>query len=525
MKILCFLVMTAGLQAATYYISPAGSDANSCTAAQSITEPKKTFAAVFACGTGGDTFELLDGSYTSAATGMIHWDTSSYGTGSAEAPSGISAGTPTVVKAHTEGAVKILGPVYVGRSATAYQYITFRGITWESTYNVALIRHASYIVFQRCGFHGTVVDDQGGVLNVGLGDDTWPSVNHVLIEDCWVWGKARAMALAYWGTQIIFRRVVVRGDECTGCTSQPNVGITVYASSYVSLQNVLVVDRLIGDAYAYGDFAAAAHSYNFDPALYVGNEWLGCISMNSAESGTQFDPDSSGTMTFRNMVIWNPGTSGFNAQVGSGGAGATFDVQYATIYLASATATDGLRLANVSGTVRNVAVGGAGTRGYVSYIIPEYFDIWGTWSNGTYYYSANACVTGCLTSSFLADTGPSVLFPVRIEAGSTLAAAGYNGEYGTRIGADVTKKYGTAGTNFGTTGYNTLTADALWPWPYQDRIKKEMCTDSSITRGFCSATTLTQYIMNQLSNGDPYGSSIASWFQGGVNFTGAVTVQ
>lgn len=503
LRLVLILSLFAGLaQSATYYISPSGNDSNNCTAAQSSSTPKLTFASLFACGTAGSTYILLDGTYTAATTGVINWDTTTYTSRSAEAPSGSSDSVRTIVKAQNEGSVKITGQLYVGRSSTTYQYITFQGITWEdAATTAAFIRNSSYITVQRCGFHSPSVDDQGSVLGIGNNEDLpWPSTHHILIEDVWVWGKARAVTIDYWNRYNVWRRVLIRGDGCTNCTAQPNVRHTVYSSGNTSVQNVLVLDTVLDGASEYGDFCQANHD---DPARQDANEWLGTISLNSEGSAYTMDPDSTGSSTLRNFVVWNPGLQGFNAGGGSGGYAGTFDAQYGTIYQ-NGTGT-AFRIQGPTGTVRNVALGGTGSRGYNSGIDPSYVDVWGTWSEGAYY--AGTCSAGCLTSNFLSDTGPSVKYPVRIEAGSTLSAAGYNGTYGTRLGADVTKRYGVDGAIYGATDYNTLSGTNLWPWPNEARIKKEMCTDSGITRGFCADTSLTHYIMNQLGNGNPFSAS------------------
>ena len=38
-------------------------------------------------------------------------------------------------------------------------------------------------------------------------------------------------------------------------------------------------------------------------------------------------------------------------------------------------------------------------------------------------------------------------------------------------GAVVMKRYGVSGTRWGEPGYDQLTTENLWPWPYQDKIK------------------------------------------------------
>lgn len=83
-------------------------------------------------------------------------------------------------------------------------------------------------------------------------------------------------------------------------------------------------------------------------------------------------------------------------------------------------------------------------------------------------------------------------------------------------GAVVMKKRGVSGSRYGETGYDTLTSEDLWPWPYQSTIKTVMSetnaspgtanscypNTNTTTRGFCAAgnglyggpITLSSYI-------------------------------
>jgi hypothetical protein len=99
----------------------------------------------------------------------------------------------------------------------------------------------------------------------------------------------------------------------------------------------------------------------------------------------------------------------------------------------------------------------------------------------------------------------SIKYPLRIEAGSPLASAGFT--------LDITKRIGTDGSRVGNLGYNTPSAASLWPWPNEERIKREMC--AATTRGFCSVgkrldginpVTLTSYIWEAL--GSPIAAGI-----------------
>jgi hypothetical protein len=78
----------------------------------------------------------------------------------------------------------------------------------------------------------------------------------------------------------------------------------------------------------------------------------------------------------------------------------------------------------------------------------------------------------------------SLRYLTRIEAGSPLAGSGAGG---ADVGANLVNRIGSSGTRFGDSGYNTPTPIALWPWPNEARIKREMC--GATTRGFCSNGT------------------------------------
>jgi Putative Ig domain./Fibronectin type III domain. len=104
------------------------------------------------------------------------------------------------------------------------------------------------------------------------------------------------------------------------------------------------------------------------------------------------------------------------------------------------------------------------------------------------------------------------------------------GESGQKRGATIDKRYGVDGTCYGETGYDVLTNEDLWPFPYEENIRslfreKDSFTYSSTTwdgssynvvqvetRGFCTdGQTLTKYIWEYLGNPIP-----AEIYSGGV---------
>jgi hypothetical protein len=489
--------------AKTYFISPTGSNANSGLLS---TAAWKTFAKAFSTMAGGDELILLDGTYSAAAgTGIMHWDTGTFGAASAQPPSGTSLSAMTYVHALNPGSVTINGELFIGRSTRKDSFIKIQGITFEvdpvTKIGGGQLYNADYVTIKECGFHGG--------FGIGTNDHDQFADNN-LIEDVWIWAAGeRIIAINYRSHNNVWRRVVVRGDGCgtASCTGSgnPNVGITVYDSNNISLQNVIVVDRVLaaGDE-SYSDFAVAQHTP--DVRYYFGqNEWLGTLSLKAPDAGYQMEPDAGATLDptikISNAVAFNPADLGFNLAR----AGTNNLLENLTVV---ASGFDGIRVAPelTTGIVRNAIVAGAGNFGINSKYKPTFVDVFNT-AGGD--YNQTTCTTGCLTSNPRADG--SLQFLTRIETGSTLKGAGFGG---ADIGANILFRYGADGTRVGENNYNTLSAVSLWPWPNQDRIKKEMCVESGVTRGFCATgkqldgvkpVTLTSYIWEALGNQIPAG--------------------
>jgi hypothetical protein len=492
--------------ATTYFLSPTGNDANS---GLSDTAPWKTFAKAFSTMAGGDELILLDGTYSQAAgTGYI----SHHGTNSAQPPSGSSVTAMTYIHALNPGNVRVVGntsgdyervALFIGRASGKSRFIKVEGITFEGGW----LYNADY----------TTIKDSDFTVHSASDHDHHQFSDNNLIEDVWIWASGeRIIAINYRSHNNVWRRVVVRGDGCgTGScagSGNPNVGITVYDSNNISLQNVIVVDRILapGDE-PYGDFAVAQHTP--EARYYFGqSEWLGTLSIKAPDAGYIMEPDVGGTVdpTIRisNAVAFDPADAGFNIAR----AGTNNLLENLTVI---SSGFDGIRVASelTSGVLRNALVAGAGRYGINSKYTPSHVDVFGAASSA---YNQTTCSTICLSSNPQTDGAtPSLRYLTQIEAGSLLKGAGFNG---ADIGASVLSRYGADGSRFGETDYNTLSAVALWPWPNEARIKKEMCIDSGVTRGFCSGaaplgsggnipvvTTLTTYIWEALGIPIPSG--------------------
>jgi len=437
----------------------------------------------------GDELVLLNGVYSEAAgTGYISY----LGTGSAQPPSGISKTQPTIVHAQNPGQVKVLGQLFIGRSARKDQFIQIQGITFEGG---GALYNTSYVYIKECGFHST---NQSGGTVFGIGTNDHENGNtYNLIEDCWVWGQERLIAINYRSDNNIWRRIVVRGDGCnssaTSGSGNPNVGISVYDSKNVSLQNVIVVDRILDVAEPYADFASAQHTSG---GHWLGpNEWLGCISLKSPDSGYYFEADyaNDNTWTVTNSIAWGSTSVGFNSQCSSSVTEKIRNVKLAN-FTAGNTGHDGIRVYGIgTGTVKNIVSYNAGRYGVNSSITPTYCDVF---SAAEQAYNQTSCSTGAKTSDPLNDGTPSsLIYLVRIEEGSVLSGSGGGSDYG----ANVVKRYGQDAAFYGDSNYNTLSSVDLWPWPNEDRIRTDLQASSS--RGFCSTgQSLTNYVWEYLGN-------------------------
>ncbi|MDQ1284239.1 MAG: EGF-like protein [Patescibacteria group bacterium] len=486
--------------AAQYHVSPSGSDSN-----DGLTENTawKTFSKAFSSMVAGDELILLDGTYSEeAGTGYISY----LGINSAQIPSGIDRDHMTYVHAKNYGQVVIEGTLFVGRSFRRDNYIKLEGIKFNGVSSSAgQVYNASYVMIRSCGFYADI-NDNGSVFGLGTNDITTPATSNILIEDVWIWGRARIIAINYKSDRNIWRRVVVRGDGCTGvgCVNSPNVGITVYDSTKTSLQNVLVVDRRLDLAGSspYADFAVAQHTPG---EAYGNNEWLGTISVKAPDGGYYFEPDASSlspAQTVRNAVALLPENFGFNvSRTGDN------HIENVTAYVSNSGGS-GIRMApelgQTSGYVRNAVAFGNGRWGINSSLQPSYSNVYGTWEESS--YNQTVCAVGCLATNPL--TNGSMEYITRIENESPLKGTGY-GE--ADYGANIVYRYGTDGAFWGDSGYNNLTSNLLWPWPNEDRIKVDFASTGNGARGFAVSgnglygglITLTSYIWEYLGNPCP----------------------
>ncbi len=515
-------------QGDSYFISPAGSDSNSGTDQSS---PWRTFKHAFENGMqAGDELVLLDGNYTEPTTGILRGvgnnGDSLDNDNSSAIPSGLSRGAPTIVRAASPGNVTITGPtgikpLFIGRSFRKDQFILIQGITFiggGSLYN------SGYVVIKDSGFKGS--------LGVGTGDH-YQGNDFNLIEDVWVWARnTRIVAINYRSHNNVWRRVVVRSEGCdaAGCEDapkpDPSVGITVYDSQNISMQNIIVIDREIRSDVAYADFATAQHTTASDADgngtdYFLGNnEWLGSLSINSEDASMNFEADrvmvgSDPIWTIKNFMTIGSSRTGINIGNTPGNYVAAGSppslIENATIIIPSALSdVSGVRVdpQHTGVLVKNSVAVGATRTGYNvnNSTVENSANFSASTTQGD--FDTNSACTGCTGLSVNPTTDGSYLYPLKVEASSAVA----NAISGQNIGASIVNRYGLSNAINGDTDYNTLSSDPLWPWPNEFRIKQDMCVDDAITRGFCDAglqlngsdnVTLTSYIWEFLGNAIP----------------------
>jgi hypothetical protein len=307
---------------------------------------------------------LKDGTYPG-----IGWN------GSAE-PRRILSGS--TVQAQNPGGAVING-LFIGRSARKDSNITVRDVRIEGG---ATLYNTQRVTLKNVGVHGP--------LDVGTNDHANGNTDN-LIEDVWVWASGqRIIAINYRADRNVWRRVIVRGDGCgtAACagSGNPNVGVTIYDSSDVSFQNVLVLDRVLasGDS-PYADFACAQHTPN--QYLWGRNEWLGIVSLNAPDQALYCEPDQviagAVSATIRDALLWN----GYGLNLARQGR---FVLDGATI--TNKGAGDGVRvapeLAGSGTTVSNVTVGGSGRYAVNSAVAPVGCNVTGSWQSA---YNQTQC--------------------------------------------------------------------------------------------------------------------------------------
>jgi len=439
-------------QAATWYVSASAPDDSGD---GTILHPRRTIraGAALMSSNGGDTVVVGPGTYAGADNtidGLVAG----------------RAGAWNRVVAQADGSVTITAPLAI---PLGDHYLQFEGLAWTGP-NEKFV-NGRYVKLLRCAFANGPATDNTVTLGIGTNDAT-PGAQYVLVEDSFAYGHGgRYNVLVYNADRIVLRRIVARHEDgWSDSEGNPQAIVSVYNSTNVLTQNLLLLD-----SHPPGYFEAALYHPSNGPASAHLHD-TGAIILNVGGSGAGWDDgDASSDNVLSDSVIWN-----VDAAVSINGAAHSGVMQRLTIGGTSSGVNDwsgngGFTLANsilwhVAGTNLS-AIGHAG----------------------------NVCFEpACSGETTLDPLQSGLLWLPRIEPGSALSHAGPGG---TRVGADVTRRLGVSGTLHGEAGYDQPTADALWPWPHEERIKAAMC--AGVSTGFCASASLTRYVWEQLGNALP----------------------
>ena len=445
--------------------------------------------AAMAASSGGDTIIIRDGTYT-GSTNVID---------SSHMPPAGSSGAYTIIQAEHDGLA-----IFDGENARTMfdvqsdgsKYWRFEGIVWTrgGSGSTVYLKYADYVKFLRCGADCYIA----GAYPWSLRENSY-----VLVEGCYGFGMGRYQFICYICDHIIFRQCVGRPDDIDAGNApegDPASGMSIYTSTYVKVQNCIIID---GDQTGAWD-NINVHAGAFSIATTSGNtenvDFDQCIGLNFKLGGllvAQNSPTSN--INFNNMALWDCDDS------------ATFGIGLrnpASVSHCTYGAADMLNhyCDGDSSTIKNSIFYANNAENALFYDVE-------TQDYNNFYGNSNTTGTSGAHNQTYSPLSNGLLYLPRIEAASNLKTAG---ESGGQIGAQCMTLIGTSGTLWGETGYATDTEVSMWPFPNEDLIKTKMAAYShggvSGARGFCASgkqlngtddITLTSYIWEYLGNEMP----------------------
>jgi hypothetical protein len=458
-------------QAGTYYLATTGNDSNAGTAAA----PWATFTKAWSVLQPGNTLIVKSGTYKQ--------DLSPKKSG--------TVSQPITVKAEVDGSVYIDGE---GKrsvlSLSGNSYLTFEGLTLERSNDAVLDVYSAgkgltshHNTFRRIGAYCTSTTTEGCV----VAED---GSHHNVFEDMWIWGTGRYKFLLYGGAggnppnldapYNTLRRIVIRYDPHPATSGNPQASVGVYSVTNTLIEDVIALDGLPASTEVNAAFYVTGHS----PSSTSDNRFFGILALNGRDWGMQIDADGLADRNkITDAVIW--GNANFGGLVFHGNLHDNA-CNHCTIV---ASGDYGIYNDAANTTVKNSVVMNsvrAGIDNSSGTMALGYNDV---------YNNAGGAYSGVSRGS--TDLNPAVNPGIQY---LTRAGAGVRGkaEGGSDIGGNLMNRYQDS----------VLTSTPLWPWPNQDRIKKEMCSDSGVTRGFCGKASLTDYVWSFA--GSPTPSNVST---------------
>jgi len=469
--LIAFFLFAKVSSAATYYISPSGNDINPGTE----TLPWATFAKAWTVLQAGDILIAKDGIYHEAIKPTI---------------SG-TIGKPILIKAQNDGQAVIDGQNNrIGIEIDSKKYLTIEGFLSINPGEASAIvisapdgdfTAASNIILRRVGARGgSNLDNSGAAIEIARARDS-------LLEDVWAYGFGRYGMSIYGSTNITVRRAVIRWDRWDGTAYKPcdpKFNLGVYNTHDSLFENILLID---GGKANCGDHGAlyVPGNDNGNTAPYVdssNNRFFGIISYNNKGTSFQVEANGGSNNFFKDVVGWK---NDFGISVNRS-VGTIFD--HITL---GRNATDGSWTSETGLTIiKNSLIYNHPGRGLNGNLVSDYNNVFG--NNPDYYYVA--------VGSHDISQNPNLVYITRLEAGTP--GKGTASDSGDR-GGTVVNRY-IAGS---------LTTTPLWPWPYEDRIRQDMCDANFLAvvgrtgindSAWCtSGKTLTRYIWEAAGNTIP----------------------
>lgn len=355
-------------------------------------------------------------------------------------------------------------PVSEPPSGTAQNYTTIKAENIRATVNKIQIVGVSYIKIEGLkSLNGVNIDGSNHIVarKIGAkGGFTTSRSSYITKEDVWSWNDNRYVIHNYKSDHIIDNRVIARLDDIGTIPGLPVGAISQYLTDNSVIANALLFD-------VSGSFKQPYDLVYSSRPNIGNNQLLGIIGFNAgSQLGGIFPGDAGGSnYEIKNSVIWGTAkrcirfnTSGplrvINSTCGGNGGNA--------IDMAKSTAE-----------VRNniFVNNGGGISGAVSVC-----------ENNLFYNSGGAPYACKNNSTVKPDIKWLPITPI------------------PEKGANILKKYGikeTAGKFI-----VMETNENLWPWPYEDLIKQDLCENTA--KGLCGTNkTLTKYIWEYLGNSIP----------------------
>jgi hypothetical protein len=268
-------VLPGEASAATYYMSPSGSDSNSGT----ISSPWKTLQKANSVLRAGDTLYVRGGTYSGSGNVSVSWTASG------------ASGSPVTIRNYSTEK-----PVFDGNGATwliisgstALRDLVFDGLEiMDFLGNAFRLYYGTNITIKNCYIHDLKTYQSGAIYFGGKSDG---SVSNVIVEKC------RLERIGANGT----RGTYTNGDHM------------IYIASYTS--NITIRNNFFKDCYS----GAAVHMYHspaaktvkiYNNIFVLKNGLYRCALRQESATGVEF---------YNNTVITEGSTNTYGIRVGSG---------------------------------------------------------------------------------------------------------------------------------------------------------------------------------------------------------------